>query len=102
DQGWEELGDAGEHWCDQQADQRGGYHRAEHYWKTAGAVVADDGDHGRHAGEGYALYQRQLTAEERQAEGLQQGSRTSCEQRGGDQQADFRSGQTGCLTDDQW
>ncbi|MCY1356126.1 hypothetical protein D9M69_425680 [compost metagenome] len=76
----EELGDPREYRRDQQADQRGGDDRAEHGWNTAGAVTADDGDHGCHAGEGHALHQGQLTAEEGETDGLQQGGEATGKQ----------------------
>ncbi|MNM90507.1 hypothetical protein D3C81_1027720 [compost metagenome] len=47
------------------------------------------------------MHQRQLAAEEGQAEGLQQGCQTTGKQRCGDQQADFRRCQSSCLTEDQ-
>ena len=45
--------------------------------------------------------QRQLTAEERHAEGLQQGRQAAGEQRSGNQQADVAGREAGGLAEDQ-
>ena len=97
----EEFGDAREDRRDQQPDQRGRHHRAEHCGNAAAATAADDRHHGRHASEGHPLDQRQLTAEERNAEGLQQGRQAAGEQRSGNQQADVAGREAGGLAEDQ-
>ncbi len=101
DQRREELGNAREHRGDQKADQRRCHDRPEHARQAAAALAAEDRTHGCHAGERNALHQRQLAAEERQAEGLQQGGQATGKQRSGDQHADFGTVQARGLPQDQ-
>ncbi|MNC27105.1 hypothetical protein D3C75_752660 [compost metagenome] len=61
----EELGDTREHRGYQQPDQGRRYHRPQHRLKPALPATADNRHHGRDAGEGYALHQRQLTTKKR-------------------------------------
>ncbi|MNO96915.1 hypothetical protein D3C76_886060 [compost metagenome] len=102
DQRREEPGDAREDGCDQQADDRRGHDGPQHRGNATTLVTGSENrEHGRHAGEGYALHQRQLAAEEGKAEGLQQSGQTAGEQRSGDQGADLGRRQAGGLAEDQ-
>ena len=61
-----------------------------------------DRQHGGHAREGHTLYQRQLSAQERDADALQNGGQTADEQCRGHQDACSGGVQTGGGSDDQW
>ena len=97
----EELGDAREDRRDQEAQHRRSHDRTQDTRQTATAFSGKDRAHGGDTGKGNPLHQRQLAAEERQAEGLQQGGQATGEQRGSDQQTDLGGSQTGRLAENQ-
>ena len=96
--GWEEPHDLRKQRGDEQAERRRDNDGAK---DGLDAAAANNRHHGGHAGKGDPLHQRQLRAEERQPDGLQQRGQSAHEQCRRNQHADVRRGQAGGLANDE-
>lgn len=80
----EEPDDSGEERRNDEAKDTCGDDRAEHVLHAFLATVTDNGEHRRYCGERRTLHERQLRAEEGNADGLEDRGETADEESGGD------------------